>query len=238
MTQEEALQILQKAGTAQTQKTYRRHGAPEHVLGVNFSVLRPLAKQLKNRTDLARELWVTTVPEARLLAYQIANPRDLTDKELEQWVRQLSWYCEADLFGAMVAKSPLAEKKIASWTHSKNEWISRAGWDVLAHLALSADDRPDAFFEEALERVQKTIHQAPNYTRHAMNGAVIAIGVRNENLKAKAITTARTIGKVVVDHGETACKTPDAESYILKTLAYRQKKQKAPDRKANKAHHS
>ena len=47
-----------------------------------------------------------------------------------------------------------------------------------------------------------------------MNRALIAIGIRNEDLKQTAIGIAREIGKVQVDHGATSCKTPDAESYI------------------------
>ena len=49
-----------------------------------------------------------------------------------------------------------------------------------------------------------------------MNSALIAIGIRNEDLERKAIEIAREIGKVHVDHGATSCKTPDAESYIKK----------------------
>ena len=50
--------------------------------------------------------------------------------------------------------------------------------------------------------------------KKAMNSALIAIGIRNEDLERKAIEIAREIGKVHVDHGATSCKTPDAESYI------------------------
>ena len=46
-----------------------------------------------------------------------------------------------------------------------------------------------------------------------MNSALIAIGIRNEDLERKAIEMAREIGKVQVD-GATSCKTPDAEPYI------------------------
>ena len=49
-----------------------------------------------------------------------------------------------------------------------------------------------------------------------MNSALIAIGIRNEDLERKAIEMAREIGKVQVDHGATSCKTPDAEPYIKK----------------------
>ena len=57
-----------------------------------------------------------------------------------------------------------------------------------------------------------------------MNGALIAIGIRNPVLQAKALAVAAQIGKVDVDHGQTSCKTPDAGAYILKTVQHREKK--------------
>ena len=36
---------------------------------------------------------------------------------------------------------------------------------------------------------------------------------------SNSIAASRRIGKVMVDHGETDCKTPDAEPYILKARA-------------------
>ncbi|MEI9813219.1 MAG: hypothetical protein WDO18_11445 [Acidobacteriota bacterium] len=58
-----------------------------------------------------------------------------------------------------------------------------------------------------------------NYVRYGMNQAVIAIGVRNPHLTEMALAAAKRIGKVQVDHGDTACQTPDAAAYIQKTLA-------------------
>jgi hypothetical protein len=58
-----------------------------------------------------------------------------------------------------------------------------------------------------------------------MNNAVIAIGIRSPTLRKLALTVAKRIGKVEVDHGETNCKTPDAAAYILKTVAHRKKRQ-------------
>ena len=52
---------------------------------------------------------------------------------------------------------------------------------------------------------------------------MIAIDLRPK-LQKKAIAAAKRIGKVEVDHGETGCKTPDAASYIAKTVEYRKKK--------------
>ena len=39
-----------------------------------------------------------------------------------------------------------------------------------------------------------------------MNSALIAIGIRNEDLERKAIEMAREIGKVQVDHGQRHAK--------------------------------
>ena len=54
-----------------------------------------------------------------------------------------------------------------------------------------------------------------------MNGALIAIGVRNEALRSAAEAASSRIGIVVVDHGETGCVTPAAIPYIDRTWARR-----------------
>ena len=61
-----------------------------------------------------------------------------------------------------------------------------------------------------------------------------AAGTRNRHAMAaalqKAIAVARRIGKVEVDHGDTDCRTPDAEQYILKCVARESKGKKARTR--------
>jgi hypothetical protein len=77
----------------------------------------------------------------------------------------------------------------------------------------------------AKQEVEADIHKRKNRVRHEMNGALIAIGCRNAQLEKQALAVAAKIGKVVVDHGETSCKTPDAAEYIRKAQ-YRHKKLK------------
>ena len=61
---------------------------------------------------------------------------------------------------------------------------------------------------------ESRIHTSKNRVRDAINDVVIAIGGRNPSLRTRATESARRIGKVEVDHGDTACKTPDAAAYI------------------------
>jgi hypothetical protein len=53
-----------------------------------------------------------------------------------------------------------------------------------------------------------------------MNRALIAIGCRSPGLRKLADAAAKRIGKVEIDHGDTACKTPDAAEYIERTWAH------------------
>jgi hypothetical protein len=97
---------------------------------------------------------------------------------------------------------------------------------VLAILASRGNGAPEGVIDDAaygryLQQIESTIHGSPNWVRHAMNGALIAIGLRSQELQAEALAAAQRIGKVVVDHGQTACKTPDAISYIRRAVLRR-----------------
>jgi hypothetical protein len=67
-----------------------------------------------------------------------------------------------------------------------------------------------------LERVRKTIHQAPNDVRSSMNSFVIAVGSYVQPLTDTAIQTAEKIGPVTVDMGNTSCHVPFAPDSIRK----------------------
>ena len=67
-----------------------------------------------------------------------------------------------------------------------------------------------------LQRVEKTIHSAPNGVRYAMNSFVIAVGTYVKPLADLALKVAEKIGHVTVEMGDTACKVPFAPDYIRK----------------------
>ena len=100
---------------------------------------------------------------------------------------------------------------------SKDELTREIGYAILgSRLRSDAESVGDADAEKVLGTIEKEIHRSPNWARHAMNGALISIGAFKPTLRKRAIETAKRIGKVEVDHGETSCKTPDAVSYIEK----------------------
>lgn len=225
MTAEEILQQLEAIGSEQTRKTYRKHGVGENMYGVSYANLGVLKKALKVNHPLALELWQSGNHDARVLATMIADPAQLDSKTLDAWVADLDNYQISDAFAKVAAGAAQGGKKAEKWRKSKEEWVSRAGWLIIAQRAGDSAITDD-YFAELLPIIEATIHKGKNRTRDAMNTALISIGLR-PSLRQQAIDTARAIGKVEVDHGQTSCKTPDAESYILKTVEHPEKKKKS-----------
>ena len=207
----DVLAALKKAGKPSTAAIYKRHGAGDNVFGTLTSEIEKLRKKIKSDHALALELWDSGFEEARVLACQIADPAEL---DLEAWTgfsRFILGYV-----AALVARRPDADATMKAWTASKDEQTRELGYTLLA-VRLKNGDALDA--APWLARIEREIDASPNNARHAMNNALIAIGVFLPKLRAKAVAAAKRIGKVEVDHGETGCETPDAVAYIARAAA-------------------
>ncbi|HDR5105686.1 TPA: DNA alkylation repair protein [Bacillus anthracis] len=224
MLLEEVMQQLEEYGTEQNRKTYKNHGAKEPLFGVSFANLKLLKKKIKKDHDLAISLWETKNMDAMTLATMILDPKKVTTELLNKWVQEVDYYCLMDVLMTAICTSPIAIERMEEWTKSDDEWIGRAGWSLLANIAIKNKTLQDDSFSPYLEEIKENIHNEKNRKREAMNSALIAIGIRNEDLEQTAIEVAREIGKVQVDHGATSCKTPDAESYIKKARERAEKK--------------
>jgi 3-methyladenine DNA glycosylase AlkD len=215
----EVLDELKSMGSEQTCKTYRKHGIQNEMYGVSYANLKALNKKIKRDHQMALNLWESGNHDARVLATMIADPKSADDAMLESWVNDMGNYTITDAVSGYVAKTPLAREKMEAWVHSDDEWIGTAGWNILGQLAMNDSSLPDSYFESYLDIIQRDIHTRKNRVRYAMNGALIAIGMRNDLLEARAMEVAKAIGMVEVDHGETNCKTPFAPEYIQKARA-------------------
>jgi hypothetical protein len=120
----------------------------------------------------------------------------------------------------LAAEGPHADAKVREWLASANSALRAAGWTLTGLMANLDEQIPDDWFAKRLARIEKAIHSAPNAERAAMYLAVITIGGRSAALRKTATAAAKRIGVVDIDHGDTACKTPDARAYIAKMWAH------------------
>ena len=215
---------LEMVGTEQNRKVYRRHGVNGYQFGVSFANLKRFAKRVGSNTPMAEMLWCSGVHDARVLATMVADVQTIMECLIDRWVDDLDNYILTDAFSDMVARTRFALKKADEWSASTQEWVGAAGWNLVAQLALHDPSLQNAYFLDKLADIESHIHQRPNRTRYSINNALIAIGVRNPELESEALALSDRIGKVQVDHGDTSCKTPNARTYILKTIRHRKKK--------------
>jgi 3-methyladenine DNA glycosylase AlkD len=224
MSLKDVMAALEKAGSAQTRKTYARHGAKEPMFGTSFATLKTLQKRIGVDHELALALWATGNFDARNLAFKVVDPSRLTSAELDRWARETCTRMCYAYVSMLAAEGPHASAKAVQWLASADERQVRAGWGVVGQLASRDKSTPDSWFAAKIAEIERTIRTAPNDRRESMNMALITIGGRNAALRKAALAAAKKIGKIEVDHGDTSCKTPDAAEYIGKMWAHSESK--------------
>ncbi len=212
---------LEAVGTAQNRKVYAQHGAAQPMFGVSYKELGRIGKPLRGDQQLAIELWKSGNHDARVLATRIADPSLMTESLALEWLRVADNYILAEGLGGLIAKSPLARSVSDGLRDHSDEWPASVGWFIVACTAEQADLWTDDELREFVGQICSEINERPNRVRHEMNGALIAIGLRNGNLRRSVVAAARRVGPVEVDHGETGCQTPEIAPYIERTLARR-----------------
>lgn len=220
MTLAETMAALEKAGSAQTRKTYARHGAAEPMFGTSFATLKTMMKRIGVDQELALALWDTGNFDACNLAVKIADPARMSPKDLDRWakapiVRMCSGY-----LANLAAEGPHGRSRSEAWLAAKDEPRRCAGWSLVGAMAMRDEDTPDAWFAQRLAEIEKAIQGSSNIVRETMLHALIAIGCRSAALRKAVTAAAKRIGKIEIDHGDTACKTPEPAATLEKTWAH------------------
>ncbi|MEQ9297119.1 MAG: DNA alkylation repair protein [Cyclobacteriaceae bacterium] len=221
MTAAEVLKELEAFGDPNTKKTLIKHGAKEPFFGVKVADLKKILKKTKKNQELALDLYSTGNSDAMYLAGLMADEKQITEAQLDEWVSQAYWYYLSEYAVPWVAAETSFGFDLGlKWIASSEEGTAAAGWSTLASYAsVNEDEKLDkASYTSLLDQVARDIHSAQNRVRYAMNGFVIAVGAYIPELTDKAIAVAERIGKVEVDVGGTACKVPLATTYIQKVI--------------------
>ena len=229
---QEIMQQLEQFGNETTKRIYKNHGAKEPLFGVKVGDLKKIVKKFKKNHELSLQLYDTGNSDAMYLAGLIADEMQITKNDLQKWVKKAYWYMLSEYTVAGVAAESSHGLELArEWIKSDKENIASAGWATYSGLlAITNDHDLDLKeIERLLDHIKENIHQAENRVRYTINNFVISVGTYIPSLNDKAVEIAKSIGKVSVDMGGTACKVPFAPEYIEKVVAkgYIGKKRKA-----------
>ena len=192
-------------------KYWAKLGHPtKKFLGVNPEYLWRLSEKYKGNRQLAMGLWKTGLHDARVLAPMIENPSEVTEHQVETWLRQADYWDITDKIAVcIVAKSDYAVSKLRPWTRENNPFFRRTAWLVIDNWAKDKKNQQlsDKDYERFLELIQKSVNNEDNWVKEAMLHALVQIGGRSGRLHQKALKVASKIGVVEVDYGDPSIPT-------------------------------
>jgi 3-methyladenine DNA glycosylase AlkD len=183
---------LERRGSARNRAGMARFGiTAAKAYGVSSATMAPLVKRPGRDHELALALWESGWLEARILASFVAEPARLTSGQMDRWCRDFdNWAVCDSVCLHLFSRSPLAWRKVEAWSRRRPEFVRRAGFALLASLAVHDKAAPDARFLSVLSLVEATARDERNFVRKAVNWALRQIGKRNLVLNAAAVIVA------------------------------------------------
>jgi len=186
---------LRSLGSAQDRAGMARYGINvENAFGVPIHELRRVAKGLGTDHDLALALWATGNHEARLLACFVDDPARVTEEQAEAWARDFdSWDLCDQATTSLFDRTEHAWSKAVAWSERDGEWVKRAGFALMAGLAVHDKAAGNRAFLKLLPLIQRAAWDERNFVKKAVSWALRNIGKRNRALNAAAIARAERI---------------------------------------------
>jgi 3-methyladenine DNA glycosylase AlkD len=162
--------------------------------GVPAPALHKLARQIGTDHDLAQCLWASGIHDARGLAALIDDPAQVTEEQMESWVADFdNWGTCDGVCIHLFDRAPFAHSKAVEWSAREEEFVKRAGFALMAVLAVHDKKAPDAAFEPFLPIIERESDDERHYVKKAVNWALRQIGKRNRALNKKALRAAERI---------------------------------------------
>ena len=170
---------------------------PKNTLGVSVPQIREMARKAGKNHALAEQLWKSGIHEARILAGFVDEPQLVTEKQMESWVSEFdSWDVCDQVCGSLFDRTKLAYEKAEEWSTRKEEFVKRAGFALMAYLAVHDKKTSNDVFAKFLPMIKRGSDDDRNFVKKAVNWALRQIGKRNLALNKLAVRTAKEIQKM------------------------------------------
>jgi 3-methyladenine DNA glycosylase AlkD len=169
----------------------------KNVYGVSKPKMDALARRIGKNHRLALRLWNTRVHDARILAGLVDEARLVTAPQMERWVRDFdNWDVCDGTCCHLFAHTAFAWQKALQWSARSPEFQKRAGFALMAYLAVHDKQADDRQYLKLLPVIRREAGDDRNFVRKAVNWALRQIGKRNINLNCAAVGEAERILKM------------------------------------------
>lgn len=165
--------------------------------GVTIPVQRKLAKEIGKDHKFAQELWNAGIHETRIIATMIDEPEKVSKSQMDKWANDFnSWDVCDQCCNNLFVNTPYAHEKAMQWSESKKEFVKRAGFTMMAVIAVHDKKAADKDFDKFFEKIKDESTDERNFVKKAVNWALRQIGKRNKSLNKKALALAKEIEKI------------------------------------------
>jgi 3-methyladenine DNA glycosylase AlkD len=169
----------------------------KNTYGVSVPVLRSVAKEIGKDHLLAGKLWASGVHEARILASMIDDPAMITERQMDEWANEFdSWDVCDQCCGNLFVRTKYAYEKALKWSGNDREFVKRAGYALIAYIAVHDAQADDKTLAQFLPIIKKGSDDQRNFVKKSVNWALRQIGKRNLQLNRMAVKTAKEIGQL------------------------------------------
>ena len=191
----EALSWLKKHSKKSVRDGMARYAIPsDKALGVLMGDIQKLGKLLGRDHALALELWKTDVYEARMLCAYVDEPERVTPAQMDAQARDFdNWAICDTLCFALWVRTPHAFAKIRKWATSRDEYVKRASFALLASMALRHKESTDADYLRLIPLMEKAASDERNFVKKAVSWALRGVGRRSIALNRKSIALAKKL---------------------------------------------
>ncbi len=194
----EIIKELEKLANPENVKGMARYGiVSKNVYGIGITDMVRIARGIGKDHNLALQLWDSGIYECRILACLTDDSKQITEEQMESWVKDFdSWAVCDECCNKLFDKSPLAYQKAVEWSRRKEEYVKRAGFVLMATLAVHDKKAGDVKFIPFLPLIKEAATDERNYVKKAVNWALRQIGKRNLALNKLAINAGEEIRKI------------------------------------------
>ena len=170
---------------------------PDNTYGITIPQLVELARIIGKDHQLAGALWQSGIRDARILACMIDDPQAVTEKQLENWVKDFdSWDVCDQCCNRLFQKTDFAYQKALEWVDRKEEFVKRAGFVLMCTIAVHHKKLDDVKFDPFFALIKREAADERNFVLKAVNWALRQIGKRNRTLNKQAIALAEEIRQI------------------------------------------
>jgi 3-methyladenine DNA glycosylase AlkD len=191
----EILRWLERRGTKRNRDGMARYAIrADKVFGVSVADLQRLAKRVGRDHALAGALWDTGWYEARMLTGFVDEPERVSAAQMDRWARDFdNWAICDHLCFHLFDRTPHAWRKIEQWSRRRDEFVKRAGFALLAAVALHDKQAGDERFLRSLDLIVQEADDDRNFVKKGVSWALRAVGRRTPALNRAAVATARRL---------------------------------------------